>query len=81
MGFEYKICFPVPEGFTGEGLARRLPDATIPGSQWTAYDWSVEPYGFYFLDNGGNGSVSACALRCLMDEALRHATQVVVEEL
>lgn len=81
MGLEYKICFPVPADFSDEGLSKRLPDSASPDSKWAEYNWSVEPYGFYFLDNLGNANISSRAFRCLIDEALRHSTQVVVEEL
>lgn len=79
MGFEYKIRFRVPSGFSCEELASRLPDAGAPGS-WPAYDYTLEPYGFSFLDHGRSATASI-AFRQLVDEALRHAREVVIEEV
>lgn len=81
MGIEYKIGFTVPTDFAVEGISKRLPDRAIPSSTWNAYDWSLETYGFYFLDHLGNPEISSRAFRCLVDEALRHTRQVTIEEL
>jgi len=81
MGLEYKIRFEVPEGFDEEALARRLPDATLPGSSWTAYSYEVEVDGFTFVDHGGERTTASVAFRVLVDEALRAGGPVVVEEL
>ena len=81
MGFEYKIRFEVPAGFDGASLVARLPDASIPNSAWSAFDYEVEPDGFYFVDHGGKRETSSVAFRVLVDEALRHGGPVVIEAL
>lgn len=80
MGIEYKIRFAVPPGFSGEGLAARLPDATVPNSAWVEYAYAVEADGFSFVDHCGRREIAALAFRCLVDEALRHDRAVVIEE-
>ncbi len=81
MGFEYKIRFDVPPAFPEELLAKRPPDPTIPGSEWVEYDYKLEPYGFYFVDHGGNRETSSVAFRCLVDAALEYGGAAVIEEL
>ena len=81
MGIEYKIRFRVPPEFSGGPLAKRLPDATIPGSNWVEYEYGLEPDGFYFVDHCGKRETSSIAFRCLVDEALHHDRAVVIEQL
>jgi hypothetical protein len=80
MGFEYKIRFTVPAGFSPERLAKQLPDPAVPSSSWVAYEYRLETDGFYFLDNGKSPAASI-AFRQLVDEALRHSGEVVIEGL
>ena len=80
MGHEYKIRFPVPPGFSPDRLTKRLPAPRAPSSSWPEYDYRLEADGFYFLDNG-RSPVASIAFRELVDEALRHSPQVVIEEL
>ena len=80
MGIEYKIRFKVPSDFSDEILAKRLPDATIPNSNWVEYGYTVEADGFHFVDHCGKRETSAIAFRCLVDEALRYDRAVVIEE-
>jgi hypothetical protein len=80
MGYEYKIRFTVPPDFSPERLNSRLPTSGVPNSSWVEYDYKLEADGFYFLDNG-KSPVSSIAFRQLVDEALRHSEQVVIEEL
>ena len=80
MGFEYRIRFSVPAGMTRESIAQTLPDPTIAGSVWLAYDYAVEADGIYFLDNG-RSDVSSVAFRRLVDAALGSGERVVIEEV
>jgi hypothetical protein len=80
MGFEYKIRFTVPPSLSPDALTKRLPDPVVPSSSWPAYDYKLEPDGFYFLDHG-KSDVASIAFRRLVDEALRHSQQVTIEEL
>ena len=81
MGIEYKIHFPVPEGYGTEQLLRRLPSAQTAPGQMPAYSFELEGDGFYFIDHLSNGPVAAQALRVLIDEGLRHGAAVQVSEL
>jgi hypothetical protein len=81
MGVEYRIRFTVPADFSAEELARRLPDAAAPNSAWLEYEYRVEAGGFTFVDHCGKRETSSVALRCLVDEALRHDDAVVIEAL
>ena len=44
------------------------------------YDVKLESDGIYFLDNR-KSDVAAIAFKRLVDEALRHSDQVVIEEI
>jgi hypothetical protein len=79
MGIEYKIRFPVPEGYNTDRLLRKLP-AQQPG-QMPAYDFALESDGFYFIDHLGHGAIAAQALRVLIDEALGFGEVVQISEL
>ena len=81
MGIEYKIHFPVPEGYGTKQLLRRLPVAETVAGQMPAYDFALESDGFYFLDYLCNDAVAAQALRVLIDEGLRHGAAVQISEL
>jgi hypothetical protein len=80
MGYEYKIRFAVPPDLTAENMVRQLPDPNTRGSEWPEYAVKLDMDGYYFLDNG-RSDVAAIAFKRLVDEALRHSDQVVVEEL
>ncbi|MCA9584769.1 MAG: hypothetical protein KC657_05365 [Myxococcales bacterium] len=79
MGFEYKIRFAVPASLSCESLAARLPDPRA-GASRAEYDFALVADGFYFVDHGRSPAASV-AFRLLVDEALRHAAEVVIEEL
>jgi hypothetical protein len=81
MGAEYKIRFRVPSGFSGERLAKRLPDATMPNSKFVEYEYRTEDDGFYFVDYGGKRETSSVAFKCLVDEALLHDEAVSIEQI
>lgn len=82
MGYEYRIRFPVPPGYSVDAVCRRLPDRQPdPASQWPVFDFKLEAYGFYFLDHGGEPATAALAFRALVTEALNHAQQVTIEEV
>jgi hypothetical protein len=79
MGFEYKIRFAVPAEMSHASLTARLPEPHAGGA-WTEYDFALEADGVYFVDHG-KSTVASVAFRLLVDEALRHAREVVIEEL
>lgn len=73
MGIEYKIRFAVPPGFSGEGLAARLPDATVPNSAWVEYAYAVEADGFSFVDHTAVTSAPTASTRDDHARARGHA--------
>ena len=81
MGIEYKIRFPVPQGFGTEQLQHRLPASEAAPGRMPAYDFALEADGFYFIDHMGDAAVVARALRVLIDEGLRHGAAVQISEL
>lgn len=76
MGFEYKIRFAVPPNFSLDSVARRLPAPAEPHE----YDVTIEDDGILFVDSR-KSALASLAFRQLVDEALRHSRQVVIEEL
>ncbi|MDR0214719.1 MAG: hypothetical protein LBJ15_12025 [Comamonas sp.] len=81
MGIEYKIRFPIPLGFGIEQLQRKLPASEVASGQMPAYDFTLEADGFYFVDHLNDASISALAMRVLIDEALRVTPSVQISEL
>lgn len=81
MGIEYKIRFPVPQGFGTEQLQRRLPASEAAPGRMPAYDFALEADGFYFIDHLGDTSTAALAMRVLIDEALSITPSVQISEL
>ena len=85
MGIEYKIHFPVPEGYSTKQLQRRLPPAEttagMAAGQMPAYHFELESDGFYFLDHLSNDAVAAQAMRVLVNEGLRFSSTVQISEL
>jgi hypothetical protein len=80
MGFEYKIRFTVPPGFSSERLLQRLPDSKATEGKHQLYDFKVDSDGFYFLDYG-KSQIASVAFRMLVDEALQHSQNAIIEEL
>ena len=81
MGIEYKIHFPVPQGFDTQAVQRRLPVVQTTPGQMPDYGFVLEADGFYFIDHMGDAAVVARALRVLIDEGLRHGAAVQISEL
>ena len=75
MKNEYKIEWKVPAGFDPSEMLRKLP-SPIGKQMKEIYNYSVEGYGFRFIENHIDKLVSANALGIMVDEALRHATEV-----
>jgi hypothetical protein len=80
MGFEYKIRFAVPEGMSVDGLDSRMKAIATSHAAGTDYEYKLEADGFYFLDHVKSPAASI-AFRRLVDEALRHGSEVVIQEL
>lgn len=80
MGIEYKIKFAVPVAYDPTSLFRQLPSPISKAAMAEIYNYSIEPDGFYFVDQLADRKVAAVALRCFIDEALRLAPSVEITE-
>ncbi|UHQ23430.1 hypothetical protein LVB77_01570 [Lysobacter sp. 5GHs7-4] len=78
MGIEYTIEFVVPDHYDRSALQRKLPAA--PQAPRPPYDYTVEPYGFCFVDHLVDAEIAALAFKRLIDEALRHGDRVQIRE-
>ena len=81
MGIEYKIHFPVPQGFDTQAVQRRLPVVQTAPGQMPDYDFALEADGFYFIDHMGDAATVARAMRVLIDEALSVSPSIHISEL
>ena len=70
----------MPEGYDCFPLLKKLP-SPISRDMTEIYNYSVEDYGFYFLDNLVDQKVSGYALKLFIDEALHHSKDVRISEL
>jgi hypothetical protein len=80
MGIEYKIKFAVPADYSPKVLLGRLPSSSDGRAIAEIYGYAVEADGFYFIDHLVDRAVAAVALRCLIDEALRFAQSIEIDE-
>ena len=81
MGREYKITFPVPDGYAPSALLRKLPNPMHPEALCETYSYAVEPDGFYFVDHLVDRTVAAVALQGLLDEALQCTDVIELTQL
>lgn len=81
MGREYKITFPVPDGYDPNALLRKLPNPMHPEALCETYSYAVEPDGFYFVDHLVDRTVAAVALQGLLDEALQCTDVIELTQL
>lgn len=80
LGIEYKIQFDVPENFDPSGVLQRLPSPVARKEMLEIYNYAIEPYGFYFIDNLVDRTTSSLALRLFIDAALSVSAVVRIEE-
>lgn len=80
MGIEYKVVWSQPEHYDPRAVLHRLP-SPISESHDEIYNYSVETYGFYFVDHLVDKHVASVAFRIFIDEALAHARSVEVLEV
>lgn len=50
MGIEYKITWTQPRDYDPRSVLQRLPSPISPNYE-EIYNYAVEQYGFYFVDN------------------------------
>ena len=80
MDREYMIRWEPPEEFDPSPLLMSLPSPIAPGLR-EIYNYSVKEDGFYFVDRQVDPRTSGEALKLFIDEALKHASEVVIEKL
>ena len=80
MGKEYQIEWKKPESYNASNVLRKLP-SPINSQMTEIYNYSVEEYGFYFVDNLVDQTVAGYALKLFVDEALAFSESVKITEL
>jgi len=80
MGIEYRIECEMPSNYNATNVLRKLPSPISP-QMTEIYNYSVEDYGFYFLDNLVDQTVAGYALKLFIDEALSLSESVKITEL
>lgn len=80
MGIEYKIKFPIPEGYDASQLFARLPVPIERDEMSRIYSYVIDIDGFYFVDHLINSSVASHALRLFIDEALCFSESIEIVE-
>ena len=68
MKVEYKIKIDMPDGFDPTGVLKKLPSPISP-EMTEIYNYPVEKYGFYFIDNHVDQKTSGHAISCLLMNA------------
>ncbi|MAT69594.1 MAG: hypothetical protein CMJ58_08725 [Planctomycetaceae bacterium] len=76
MGIEYNIRYQPRDRAAWESFVARLSNPVSHG--WPAFSIELSDDGIYFCDNGRSDE-AAVALRRILDEALSHAEEVVIE--
>ncbi len=80
MAREYRIKWQKPNGWDSSAVLQGLPSPIAPGFR-EIYNYSVEKYGFYFIDQMVSSEIAAIAFKSFIDEALSHGQPVVIEEI
>ena len=78
MGIEYSIKCNLPEFCEPEMIISKLNNPTDQNG-WSAFTVSVAVDGFYFCDNGWS-ETSTKAFRELIDFALMHSSEVIIND-
>lgn len=77
MGIEYNIRYRPTDPNEWTAFVARLDNPVSNG--WPAFKIQLTERGVYFCDNVRSES-AAVALRRIIDEALKHANSVAIEE-
>ena len=80
MKKEYKIIFEQPKGYCSRDVLNLLP-SPISSLMTEIYNYSVEDYGFYLLDNLIDQKTAGEALKIFIDEALKYSKKVEVVKI
>lgn len=79
MKSEYKIIFDIPKNNDPSSVLRKLPSPIGP-KMTEMYNYSVEPYGFYLLDNLVDQTTVGHAMKILIDECLKYSGSVEIQK-
>ena len=77
---EYRIEWNRPKSHDPSHVLKQLPSPISPDVR-EIYNYSVEDYGFYFIDRGIDDSVSGHAMKLFVDEALEYGDEVKIRKL
>ena len=80
MKKEYKIIFEKPKAYNSRNVLNQLP-SPISSQITEIYNYSVEDYGFYLVDNLVDQKTAGEAMKIFIDEALKYSRKVEVIEL
>jgi len=80
MKKEYKIIFDMPKSYKSHEVLNKLP-SPISSQMTEIYNYSVEEYGFYLLDNLVDQTTVGKAMKIFIDEALKYSKSIKVMEL
>ena len=80
MKKEYKIIFDMPKAYKSLDVLNKLP-SPISSKMTEIYNYSVEDYGFYLIDNLVDQKTTGEAMKIFIDEALKYSKSIEVVEL
>ncbi|MFW5973610.1 MAG: hypothetical protein ACOCTG_06425 [Bacteroidota bacterium] len=80
MSNTYRIEWQVPDDYDPWEVLSRLP-SPISSSMTEIYNYSVEDFGFYLIDNLVDDRVAGHAMKMFVDEALSYTSEVVVRRI
>ena len=80
MKVEYKIKFEMPKDYDPSEVLRKLP-SPISSKMTEIYNYSVEPYGFYFLDNLVDQKTAGHAMKLFIDECFKYSGSVGIQKI
>jgi len=80
MKVEYKIKFEMPKDYDPSEVLMKLP-SPISSKITEIYNYSVEPYGFYFLDNLVDQKIAGHAMKLFIDEGFKYSGSVEIQRI
>jgi len=80
MKVEYKIKFEMPKDYDPSDVLMKLP-SPISSKMTEIYNYSVEPYGFYFLDNLVDQKVAGYAMKLFIDECFKYSKRIEIQKI
>jgi len=80
MEKEYKIIFDMPKAYKSREVLNKLP-SLISSEMTEIYNYAVEDYGFYLLDNLVDQRTIGEAMKIFIDEALKYSKSIEIVEL